>query len=150
MPAFNLQGFGLPAQVADVNEFGIRRGSKNYASDTFAALTRDQWSTYLNTFVPLENQMIDYATNPDTVATAVGTARQDVSQSFNQQRGIQQRQLRSLGVTLNPEEQQAADRSAALSKSLADVNAANQTSLRVRDRQQSLLGNPSPSINTEA
>lgn len=146
MPVYGLPQ--QPAQPTGLNAFGINPKSKTYASDSFAALTRDQWNTYLNTFVPLENQIIEYASSPGTVSNAVAEARQDVSQSFAQQQGIQQRQLRSLGITLTPEEQQAADRSSALSKSLADVNAGNQTATRVRDRQQSLLGNPAPSINT--
>ena len=135
-------------QSAGLNAFGLNPRSKTYASDTYAALTREQWQNYLNNFVPLENQLIEYAMSPDTVTNAVQSARQDVSQSFSQQRGIQQRQLRSLGVTLDQDEQKAVDRESALSKSLADVNAGNQVATRVRDRQQSLLGNPAPSINT--
>ena len=46
------------------NQYGVDLGSKTYAGDTYAALTRDQWQQYVSTFVPLENQLIDFATNP--------------------------------------------------------------------------------------
>lgn len=121
---------------------------KDYAAQTFAALTRQQWDDYLRNFVPLENQIIEYATNPQTVQNAVTEARADVAGSFDVQQGINERRLRGLGLTLDADEQRASDRSLGLAKSLADVSAANITSGRVRDRQQSLLGNPAPNVRT--
>jgi hypothetical protein len=118
------------------------------AARTFAALTRQQWDQYLSEFVPLENKMISYAMDPATVGNAVTQARFDVGQSFDQQQAIQQRRLRGLGLTLDEDEQRAADRSTGLARSLAEVNAANMTTRRVTDRQQSLMGSPAPSINT--
>jgi hypothetical protein len=119
------------------------------ASETFAALTRQQWDDYLRNFVPLENIMIDYATNPQTVNDAVMQARTDVGNSFDAQQGINERRLRGFGLSLDADEQRAADRSMGLAKSLADVSAANMTTQRVTDRQRSLLGNPAPNIRTE-
>lgn len=116
------------------------------AQRTFAALTRQQWDDYLANFVPIENVLIDYATNPQTVSDAVMQARTDVAQSFEQQPAIQERRLRGLGLTLDADEQRAADRQMGLARSLADVNAANQVADRTRDRQRSLMGNPAPSI----
>lgn len=131
------------------NPYGIEPGSKNYASRTFAALTRDQWNTYLSQFVPLENELIEYSTSDATVANAVGEARQDVATAFDQQPAIQARELRGLGVSLNADEQRASERSTGLARSLAEVNAGNITAQRVRDRQQSILGNPAPAIKGE-
>lgn len=128
------------------NAFGIGMGTKDYASRTFEALTRQQWDTYLSEFVPLENQMIQYAMSDATVDDAVMQARHDVGQAFDQQQGMQQRRLRGYGLQLDEDEQRAADRSTGLARSLADVNAANLTTQRVRDRQNSLLGNPAPAM----
>lgn len=125
-----------------------QRLPKDYASQTFAALTRQQWDDYLRNFVPLENQIIEYATNPQTVNDAVMMARTDVANSFEAQQGINERRLRGFGLTLDADEQRAADRSMGLARSLADVTAANLTADRVRDRQQSLLGNPAPNVRT--
>lgn len=136
------------AMQPTANAFGVNLGAKDYASRTFEALTRQQWDTYLSEFVPLENQMIEYAMSDATVDDAVMQARFDVGRAFDQQQGIQERRLRGYGLQLNEDEQRAADRSTGLARSLADVNAANQVSQRVRDRQNSLLGNPSPQANT--
>jgi hypothetical protein len=121
---------------------------KDYAQQTFAALTRQQWDDYLRNFVPLENIMIEYATNPQTVTDAVMQARTDVGMSFEAQQGMNERRMRGLGITLGEDEQRAVDRQQGLARSLADVTAANMTTERVRDRQQSLMGNPAPNVRT--
>ena len=76
------------------NMYGISPGSKDYAAQTYAAMTRDQWANYVNTFVPLENQLIQYATDPGQVTKAMTNASADVNASFNQQEGAVQRRLR--------------------------------------------------------
>lgn len=126
---------------------GIRRPD-DFAQQTFAALTRQQWDDYLRNFIPIENELINYATNPQTVQDAVMNARTDVGRSFDVQQGVQARRLRGLGIDLAPDEQAAVDRQTGLARSLADVSAANLTTERVRDRQQSLLGNPAPNIRS--
>lgn len=116
------------------------------AQETFAALTRAQWDEYLTQYVPMENLMINYATDPNAVNEAVTSARRDVGMSFDAQQGSNERRLRGLGLTLNGDEQRAADRSTGLARSLADVSTANLVGDRVRERQQSLLGNPAPGV----
>ena len=132
-------GMGQPAQQAAA-------GKPLSAQETFAALTRAQWDQYLSDYVPLENLTINYATDPNAVSTAVANARRGVAQSFDAQQAATGRRMRGLGLTLDPDEQQAADRSTALARSLADVSAANLTADRVRERQQTLLGNPAPTV----
>ncbi len=123
-------------------------GGQMSASDTFAALTRQQWNDYLSNFVPIENTMIQYATDPLTVQNAVAEARSDVAGSFAAQEGINARRLSGLGLTLNADEQKASNREMGLQKSLADVTAANITTERVTDRQRALLGAPAPNLRT--
>ncbi len=130
-----------------INAYGIDTSSSKYASKTFAAATRDQWNMYLTQFgVPQENLLIEYAMNDASVSDAVGGARQNVREAYAQQPGIMNRQMRSLGVELNADEQKAATRSTALNSSLAEVNAGNMAADRVRDRQMGLLGAPMPNI----
>jgi hypothetical protein len=126
------------------NIYGVNSGSKTYASDTYAALTRDQWANYVSTFVPIENQLIKYATDPSVVTSAMSQASQNVSDAYTAQAGTTARRLGALGVTLSPEQQQAQTRSYGLSKSLADVGAQNIAGDITRQRQQSILGNPAP------
>lgn len=135
-------GRGMPA--APGASAGAPMGKGLSAQESFAALTRAQWDQYLSDYVPLENLMINYATDPNAVSTAVTAARRGVAQSFDAQQASSQRRLRGLGLTMDSDEQASADRSTALARSLADVGAANLTADRVRERQQTLLGNPAP------
>lgn len=125
------------------------RRPKDFAQQTFAALTRQQWDDYLRNFIPIENELIQYATDPQTVTDAVMNARTDVSRAFDVQQQTQARRLRGLGIDLAPDEQASVDRQTGLARSLADVSAANLTTERVRDRQQALLGNPAPNIQSQ-
>jgi hypothetical protein len=75
---------------------GLDRESKTYANDTFAAITRQQWANYVGTFVPIENQLIKYATDPNVVKDAMSGASQDVNSAFNAQEGATQRHLQGL------------------------------------------------------
>lgn len=114
------------------------------AQDTFAALTREQWADYVNTFVPLENQIIQEATDPEAVNRAMAGASQNVNDAFAAQQGATDRRLRGLGLQLTPEQQAASTRATALSKSLTDVGAQNVARDLTVQRQQSILGNPAP------
>jgi len=126
------------------NPYGLNPGSKTYASDTYAAMTRQQWANYVSTFVPLENQLIQYATDPNVVSNNMAEASRDVNASFDAQEGAFQRRMRGLGVTLDADQQQARQRQTGLTRALADVNAQNAAGYTTRMRQQSILGNPAP------
>jgi hypothetical protein len=113
-------------------------------SDQYANLTRDQWSTYVSTFVPIENQLIKYATDPNVVSTAMQKASTGVNAAFDQQQGATNRRLTGLGVNLSGDEQAEQTKQYGLSRSLADVGAQNMAGDITRQRQQSILGNPAP------
>lgn len=112
--------------------------------DMYASLNRDQWDTYVKTFVPIENKLIEYASSPSVVTDAMNAASKDVTGAFDAQQGETQRRLKGLGVTLSGEEQQSAAKSFGLAKSLADVNAQNNARDLTINRQASILGNPAP------
>lgn len=118
-----------------------------YATDTFAKLTRDQWQSYITNFVPYENKLIDYATNPGVVSGAMAEASADVNSAFDNRAGATGRRLGGLGLALDADEQKASTRSMGLARSLADVNAQNTTRDATIARQQSILGNPMPKID---
>jgi len=114
------------------------------ANDAYAQMTRDQWSTYVNTFVPIENQLIKYATDPNVVSNAMQKASTGVNTAFNQQQGATARQLKGLGVTLSPEEQAEQQKQYGLNRALSDVQGQNMAADVTRQRQASVLGNPAP------
>jgi len=125
-------------------------GPANTASERFAALTREQWQNYVNTFIPIENQLIDYATDPGVVQKAMSAASTNVADAYGAQEGAVARRLRGLGVSLSADEQAAQQRATGLSRSLADVQAQNVARDVTTSRQQSLLGNPAPDAVTLA
>ena len=126
------------------NPYGYSPGSKTYASDTYAAMTRQQWANYVSTFVPIEHQLIKYATDPSVVSGAMSEASRDVNASFDAQEGAFNRRLRATGATLDADQQAVRQRNTGLSRALADVNAQNVAGYTTRQRQQSILGNPAP------
>jgi hypothetical protein len=142
MPAGNLAAMNPAAQ--GMNALGVATGSKTYAGDTYAALTRDMWNSYVQNFMPYENKLIEYAQSPTVVSDAMSEASGLVEQSFAQQQGATQRRLKGLGLTLDADEQKAVDRSYGMAKSLADVTAQNVAGQQTRERQQSVLGHPAP------
>ncbi len=114
------------------------------ASDMFASATRQSWANYMQTFVPIENSLIKYATDPNTVTNAVNDAGTGIDQAFQAQQGATQRKLQGLGVSLSPDEQEAQTRSSALTQSLAKDQAMNTARDLTVQRQQSILGSPAP------
>lgn len=116
------------------------------AGDAYANLSRETWSTYVNSFMPYENKLIRFATDENAPGEAMQRASELVGQSFEQQQGATQRQLRGLGLTLDEDEQRSVDRSYGLAKSLADVTAQNNARDQTVARQQSVLGNPAPTL----
>ena len=115
-----------------------------YASDLYASLTRDQWANYVDTFIPIENKLIKYATDPSVVSDAMASASTDVNKAFDAQQGVTQRRLSGLGVQLSPDEQAASTKAAGLDRSLVDVQSQNTARDLTKQRQQSILGSPVP------
>lgn len=114
------------------------------AADTYAALTREQWRNYVSTFVPIENQLIQYATDRNRPAQEMAEASEMVQDAYQAQEGTLGRRMRGLGISLTGDEQAAQTRALGLSRSLADVGAQNMARDLTIQRQQSLLGNPAP------
>ena len=132
------------APTGSTNQYGVSYGSSKYASDTYAALTQDQWNTYVGSFVPIENQLIGYANDPTQPLKSMQAASADVNSAYNQQQGNLQRTQAGMGITLNADEQKAQASNFGLSKALADVGAQNTAAALTTQRQQSILGAPAP------
>lgn len=123
---------------------GTQPASSQSASDIYAALTQEQWQNYVSVFVPIENQLIDYATDPNQVNLAMDAAHQNVEGAYSQQQGALERGFKGLGVTLTPEQKTSQTRQFGLSQALADVQGQNVARDLTLARQQSILGNPAP------
>jgi len=134
-------------RMDDPNRFmGMNIGGKNFAQNAFAAITRQQWDDYLQNYVPLENRLIQYATDEQAPQDAAYLAGRGIGQQFDRQRESTQRRLAGMGLQLTPEEQAAADKSSRLNESLATVGAMNNARDATLDRQRSVIGNPTPQL----
>jgi hypothetical protein len=116
------------------------------ADQQFAALTRQQWMDAQQFSAPYENRLFSYSSDPRVVSDAMAEASADARRAFASGAAVQQRNLRSLGLSLSPDEQRAADRSTSLAASLADVGAQNRARDATVARQRSILGSPVPTI----
>lgn len=125
---------------------GLNTGSKNFAQNAFAAITRQQWDDYLQNYVPVENRLINYAMDEQAPVQAAELAGRGIGQAFDQQRESTGRRLAGMGLQLTPEEQAAADKQSRLSESLATVGAMNNARDATLQRQQGILGNPTPQV----
>jgi hypothetical protein len=116
------------------------------AADTYAQVTRDQWQQYVSQFVPIENQLINYATDTQLPAENMQRAITGVQNAFQTQQGQTQRRLSGYGISLNPQEQAAATREQNLSQSLGEVGAANAARDFTVNRQRGILGAPNQQV----
>ena len=114
------------------------------AENAYAAMTRQQWADYVNTFVPLENKLISFATSRTAPEEAAAQASKDVGMSFDAQTADAAHRLKSYGITQGADEQMAAQRATGLARSLADVQAQNTARELTRERQMAIIGNPAP------
>lgn len=110
------------------------------ASDTYAALTRAQWDDYVARFIPIENNLISFATDWTKPQQAAEAAQADVQAQFAQAPAIAERRARSQGIGLRPEESAAIERSSKLNQSLAEVQAGNSARDATTSRQRQVLG----------
>jgi hypothetical protein len=145
-------GFGDIAKMTGVgliaNAFGGGGGGgpDNSAEQNLGAVTANEWSTYMQHFVPYEDTLISYATNPNLPKINMDTALGNQESANAQGEGIQQRALAQTGATLTAEEQAAATKQRGISNVTANVNAANQAKDQTVANQMGILGTPQTGI----
>ena len=123
-----------------LNSLGVRYDADRYAQDTQTAMARDQWQSYLSMFMPIEDNLIQYATDIRNPGLAAERAVGVVDQAFDANAGAQERRRRAYGIKLTGDEQQAVDRRANLDESLATVQAANTSRDMTLSRQRQVMG----------
>jgi hypothetical protein len=128
--------------------FRKKKPNSTIASDTFAQLTRQAWQDYQRDIVPYENELIAFANDPSVVTDAMTRAQGSVAAAFDRQEVTTNDRLRGLGLTLNADEERALTRSTGLSRGLTEVHAMNTAGQQTRALQRSLMGNPTPTIES--
>ena len=131
VPGLNLGAgqFGVPGPVPD-------------PTAALGAISSQEWSTYMQHFVPMENQLIQYAMNPNQAATNMATAEGLQQQESKQASGIATRQLQQQDTQLTQQQQEAAGKQRGINAASAIVNTANQAKDVTVANQMSILGAP--------
>lgn len=128
-------------------------GSQNYAfdqpgsaSNILASILRQQYSNYQSMFVPEENKLIKFATDPNTIPNAQKRAMGLTEQSFKAGDAGFNKGLETSGVQLTPEQQASIGRQRQVNQQLATVDSANRAGVRTYDQVTGILsGAPSSS-----
>ena len=121
---------------------GMRLGPNvQYDSYTqsLANLSQLQWTQATQGFYPYQNQLVQYAEDPNTIATQRAQAQTGADTAFAAQQAGQARQLGLMGV--NPTSAQAAAlaKSGALAKVQAEAGAMNAATQGAYANQQAAL-----------
>lgn len=122
------------------NMYGYNQSSANYASDTMAAIARQDYGQYQQYFQPLEGVLAGMVGNNSYNQSQVGTALGNFNNQFDASSGAQnQRDLSRYGLTMNSQQQQSYSRLQNESKSLGQVNAINSTNRQIGQNENSIL-----------
>jgi hypothetical protein len=117
-------------------------GQVSDPSQALGAISASQWSTYLQHFVPMENQMIQYAMDPNLAAKNMQAAQGMQQQANQQSTGIQTRQLEQYDTSLTPEQKAAADKTKGITDATSNVTAANKAKDATVANQMGIMGAP--------
>jgi hypothetical protein len=133
---------------------GLNLGAGQFASQQpytsptqqLANVTSQEWSTYMQHFVPYENQLIQYAMDPNKPLENMQLAQQQEQQAQTQATGIQTRQMQQTDTTLTPEQQAAVQRTRGISNAQSVVNVGNQAKDVTVANQMGIAGMPMSGI----
>ena len=110
----------------------------DYQAGTAAGVTRAQWAHFLNTYRPLEREMLDRAMQTDFTAEGNQAGQQAVS-GLASAAGTYERNLRRSGAQLTTEERAALNRRRNLSKARGQAGAENLTRRTMSEDRTNLL-----------
>lgn len=129
---------GLAQTPDPTNDFGFRRGSKNYAKNTEAALLRANWDRSRATLEPILNRMSYMYSNPEGEQEAVQAAQGLSTGAFDKSVRSAERGLAGQGLQLTDAQKSSFDRSASLGRGMAQVGAMNQATRAHDDLKQQI------------
>jgi len=127
-------------------------GSKTYASDTWADITRAQWQDYQARFVPYENELIGQLTydNPAIVQNEINKGTQTASSAYDTANRMNQQNVGLYGAALTQGYQQQQNRTNQTQRSAAVVNEANRIRQELQDQNRQIALGMSNSAVTAA
>lgn len=109
-------------------------------SEKRAFIAREQFDRFIDTFAPVEDQLLDFTLNQDAgLDDALGDARSGVNQSFTAQREQTDRGLSRFGASRTPSERASRRRQSLLGEATARDDATNTARRGVESRRLNLL-----------
>ena len=116
------------------------------ASGVLANLTRQQFQDYLSRFVPVENQLIQYATDPTQPLQQAQQAQGLVEAAYAAQPQLWRDTLAREGVTPTAAQSAAAQRQTRYQQGLAEVGAMNGAAQATAATQNQILSGSAQSL----
>lgn len=115
------------------------------SSNLLAGILKQQYANFQQSFVPEENKLISYATDPNTIPNAQKRAMADASGGFAGQRAGMQKYLNTRGIQLPQQEMDQMNRRTQINQSAGLVDAANRAGVTTYDTINNVLaGSQSP------
>jgi hypothetical protein len=113
------------------------------ASNILANVINSQYQNYLAQFVPQENKLISFATDPNAPTASAQQAMATAGNAFQAQQQGLNKQLKSQGIVLTPDQKAALGRQQAVAKTTSMDDAANRAAISTYNLQNmALTGSP--------
>lgn len=115
------------------------------ASNQLSNILRQQYANYQAVYVPEENKLINWATDPNTIPNAQKQAMGLTAGAFKSQQQGQQKSFNGSGITLTPQMQSALQRKNQIQQTVAVDDSANRAGISAYDNVSAALsGAPGP------
>lgn len=122
-----------------MNSLGVELDSSKYAQLTRGALARAEWADYLASYGPLEDEILRSVNNPAMRTQAMSNAQAYSAGQFRANDAAYRRDLASFGLSMTPGQEASYQRNQNIASGLSSLNAQNQTSLAIKDRDRQLI-----------
>jgi uncharacterized membrane protein YhiD involved in acid resistance len=133
---------GIGSSAAQGVSYGTGGAFSGDANSLYQQVTQSEWQNYMQNFVPIENQLIKFASDTTQPAQAMATAQTNMNAAEAQQPQIQQNRLDQYGIKLDQAGKQAAGMDQNLNAALGSVDAQNHAKDTTIQQQESILGAP--------
>ena len=110
------------------------------APNPILGLAQSEFDYYNQNISPIQQQLLQKATNQNTLTQNVNQAQSDVNSQFKNLPGAFQRQMSGLGVTPTTAQTAAFNKQLALSKGIATAGASNQAARATGIQQRQAFG----------
>lgn len=102
-----------------------KKSKSQSPSDTLAGIVNESQEIYENDFLPVEEQLVEDATDPNSGQAAAQTALDDSTAAFNRQEGQFERGIQRTGGSVSTAQREKLDQQKGLARATSTIGAAN-------------------------